>query len=320
VRDLSGGLRRNSAILLAFVVAAVLFLFGSIYATDFASYAHIRTILITASFTGFVGVGQTLCMLTGGIDLSIPSVLAGAALVTANLANGVTARLTWVIPLVLVAGVVVGLLNGLGVAYAGVPPIIMTLGMSGAIQGLLLIYTNGGFASSPPESIVNFVTGHTLGIPNDVLVWAAVSTVTIIALSWAVFGRKLYAVGTNPVAAFLAGINVRRVLLVPYAVSGLTAALAGVLLLGFYGQAFSDMGNDFLFSSAIAVAVGGASILGGRGHYVGTIAGAIVLTLITADLDVLSLGTSAVDISYGIILLAAVYLGGRKLGRRRVAG
>ena len=106
----------------------------------------------------------------------------------------------------------------------------------------------------------------------------------------------------------------------PYAVSGLTAALAGVLLLGFYGQAFSDMGNDFLFSSAIAVAVGGASILGGRGHYVGTIAGAIVLTLITADLDVLSLGTSAVDISYGIILLAAVYLGGRKLGRRRVAG
>jgi ribose transport system permease protein len=320
MRDLSGGLRRNSAILLAFVVAAVLFIFGSIYAVDFASLAHIRTILITASFTGFVGVGQTLCMLTGGIDLSIPFVLAGAALVTANLANGVTSRLTWVIPLVLVAGMLVGLLNGLGVAYAGVPPIIMTLGMSGAIQGLLLIYTHGGFASSPPESIVNFVTGDTVGIPNIVLLWAAVSTVTIIGLSWAIFGRKLYAVGTNPVAAFLAGINVRRILVVPYAISGLTAALAGVLLLGFYGQAFTDMGNDFLFSSAIAVAVGGASILGGRGHYVGTIAGAIVLTLITADLDVLSMGTAAVDIAYGIILLAAVYFGGRKLGRRRVAG
>jgi ribose transport system permease protein len=312
-----GLLRRNSAILLAFVVAGILFGFGSIYATDFSNVAHIRTLLITASFTGFVGVGQTLCMLTGGIDLSIPSVLAGAALVTANLANGNTAPLIWVVPLVVVAGAAVGLVNGLGVAYGGVPPIIMTLGMSGAIQGLLLIYTNGGFASSPPESIVNFVTGDTFGIPSDVLVWAAVAAGTILVLSWSVYGRKLYAVGTNPVAAFLAGINVKRVLVVPYLVSGATASLAGVLLLGFYGQAFVDMGNDFLFSSAIAVAVGGASILGGRGHYVGTIAGAIVLALITADLDVLSLGTSAVDISYGVILLVAVYFGGQRLGRRR---
>ncbi len=317
MNDLSGMLKRNSAILLAFVVAGVLFAFGSVYATDFSSPAHIRTLLITASFTGFVGVGQTLCMLTGGIDLSIPSVLAGAALVTANLAKGDTGPLLWIIPLVLLAGAAIGLVNGLGVAYAGVPPIIMTLGMSGAIQGLLLIYTNGGFASSPPESIVNFVTGDTLGIPSDVLVWVALAAVTIIVLSWSVYGRKLYAVGTNPLAAFLAGVNVKRVLVVPYVVSGATASLAGVLLLGFYGQAFIDMGNDFLFSSAIAVAVGGASILGGRGNYVGTIAGAIVLTLITADLDVLSLGTDAVDISYGVILLVAVYFGGQRLGRRR---
>lgn len=314
--DLPVFVRRNSAIVLAFVVAIVLFIFGTIYTTDFASYAHIRTVLITASFTGLVGVGQTLCMLTGGIDLSIPSVLAGAAFVTANLADGSTARLAWVVPLVIVGGAVFGLVNGLGVAYASVPPIIMTLGMMGAIQGLLLLYTNGGFGATPPNSIINFVTGDTLGIPTDVLVWAGVAAITIILLSWSVYGRKLYAVGTNPVAAFLAGINVKRVLVVPYVVSGATAAVAGVLLLGFYGQAFSDMGSDFLFSSAIAVAVGGASILGGRGHYVGTIAGAIVLTLMTADLDVLSLGTSAVDISYGLILLAAVYFGGRRLGGR----
>ena len=261
---LGSALRRNSSIVLAFVVAVALFLVGTGQATDFASVAHVRTILITASFTGFVGVGQTLCMLTGGIDLSIPSNLAGAAVITAFLANGSADKLVWIIPLVIGVGAVIGLINGLGVAYAGVPPIIMTLGMNGAVQGLLLIYTHGGLVSSPPQSLINFVDGDTLSIPNTVLVWIAVAAFATVLLSWSVFGRKIYAVGTNPVAAYLAGVNVKRVLLVPYIISGMSAALAGVLLLGFYGQAFTNMGGDFLFASAIAVAVGGASILGGR--------------------------------------------------------
>ena len=250
-------------VVLAFVVAVALFLVGTGQATDFASVAHVRTILITASFTGFVGVGQTLCMLTGGIDLSIPSNLAGATVITAFLANGSADKLVWIIPLVIGVGAVIGLINGLGVAYAGVPPIIMTLGMNGAVQGLLLIYTHGGLVSSPPQSLINFVDGDTLSIPNTVLVWIAVAAFATVLLSWSVFGRKIYAVGTNPVAAYLAGVNVKRVLLVPYIISGMSAALAGVLLLGFYGQAFTNMGGDFLFASAIAVAVGGASILGG---------------------------------------------------------
>lgn len=308
-------LRRNSSIALAFAVAVLLFLAGTAQAADFAGIAHVRTILVTASFTGFVGVGQTLCMLTGGIDLSIPSNLAGAAVLTAFLANGSTVALVWVVPLILCAGLVVGLINGLGVAYAGVPPIIMTLGMNGAVQGLLLIYTNGGLVASPPQSLINFVDGNVLSVPSNVLLWVAVAALATVLLSWSVFGRKLYAVGTNPVAAYLAGVNVKRVLVVPYVISGMSAAFAGVLLLGFYGQAYTDMGDDFLFASAIAVAVGGASILGGRGHYIGTVAGAIILTLITANLDLLSLGQDAVDISYGLILLCTVALASFRLGR-----
>jgi ribose transport system permease protein len=313
-------IRRNSSIALAYVVAVVLFLVGTGQATGFASPAHIRTILVTASFVGFVGFGQTLCMLTGGIDLSIPSTLAGSAVVTAFLANGSTGALIWIIPLVMAGGAFIGLINGLGVAYAGVPPIIMTLGMNGAVQGLLLVYTNGGLVSSPPTSLINFVDGDTLGIPNTVLIWVVVAVLATVLLSWSVFGRKLYAVGTNPVAAYLAGVNVKRVLLVPYIISGMSAAFAGVLLLGFYGQAFTNMGDDFLFASAIAVAVGGASILGGRGHYIGTVAGAIILTLITANLDLLSLGQDAVDISYGVILLLTVFLASFRLERRARQG
>lgn len=315
-----GTLRRNSSIVLAFVVAIILFLVGTAQATGFASVDHIRTILVTASFVGFVGVGQTLCMLTGGIDLSIPSVLSGAAVVVAYLANGSTGALIWIVPLVIVAGAFIGLLNGLGVAYAGVPPIIMTLGMGGAVLGLLLVYTNGGLVPSPPESLINFVDGDTFAIPNMVLIWIVVIVVVTMMLSWSVFGRKLYAVGTNPVAAYLAGVNVKRVLLMPYIVSGMSAAFAGILLLGFYGEAYTNMGDDFLFASAIAVAVGGASILGGRGNYIGTVAGALILTLITADLDLLSLGQAAVDISYGVILLLTVLLAGLGLERRSKRG
>jgi ribose transport system permease protein len=309
-------LRRHSAIVLAYVLAAVLFVAGTIQATGFASYEHTRTVLITASFVGLVGFGQTLCMLTGGIDLSIPSNLAGAAVLTAFLANGNSSHLIWIVPLVIGLGMVVGLINGLGVAYAGVPPIIMTLGMNSAIQGLLLIYTNGGLASAAPPRLVNFVNGDTLGLSTMLLIWVAVMIVATVMLSASSFGRKLYAVGTNTRAALLAGIRVRRVLVVPYVVSGAGAALTGVLLLGFLGQAFVNMGDEYLFSSAVAVAVGGASILGGKGHYIGTVAGAIILTLIAANLNLLSLGESAIDISYGVILLATVYLATIRLGRR----
>jgi ribose transport system permease protein len=309
-------LRRNSSIVLAFVLAGVLFVAGTIQTTGFASYEHTRTVLITASFVGLVGFGQTLCMLTGGIDLSIPSNLAGAAVLTAFLANGSSAGLIWIVPMVIGLGMVVGLVNGLGVAYAGVPPIIMTLGMNSAIQGLLLIYTNGGLASAAPPALVNFVDGNTLGLSTMLLIWIGVALVGSVLLSLTAFGRKLYAVGTNARAALLAGVRVRRVLVVPYVVSGASAALTGVLLLGFLGQAFVNMGDEYLFSSAVAVAVGGASILGGKGHYIGTVAGAIILTLIAANLNVLSLGESAIDISYGVILLATVYLATVRLGRR----
>jgi ribose transport system permease protein len=310
VTAILGILRRNSPILMAFVLAGVLFIAGTVQASGFASYDHVRTVLITASFIGFVGFGQTLCILTGGIDLSIPGTVAGSAVLTAFLANGNSSALVWIVPLVIGLGIVIGGLNGLGVAYAGVPPIIMTLGMNSAIQGLLLIYTNGGFAAQPPQGLIGFVDGDTVSLSTTLLLWIAVAVVASILLSWSVFGRKLYSVGTNPVAAYLAGINVKRILVVPYVVSAVGGALTGVLLLGWLGQAFVNIGDTYLFSSAVAVAVGGASILGGRGHYLGTVAGAIVLTLIAANLELLSLGTSAVQISYGVILLITVYLAG----------
>jgi ribose transport system permease protein len=317
VTTLAEFFRRNSTIVFAFLLAGVLFAAGTVQATNFASYLHVRTILISASFVGLVGFGQTLCMLTGGIDLSIPATVAGAAVLTAFLANGHDGELLWIVPLVVGIGAIVGLVNGLGVAYAGVPPIIMTLGMNSVIQGLLLIYTNGGFASAPPQGLINFVNGNSIHFSTQLEIWIAVTIFATILLSWSTFGRRLYAVGTNPVAAYLAGTNVRRILVVPYVVSAIGGALTGVLLLGFLAQAFVNIGDEYLFSSAVAVAIGGGSVLGGRGHYIGTVAGAIILTLIVANLQLLSLGTAAVQISYGLILLGTVFLASIRVGGRR---
>ena len=152
-----------------------------------------------------------------------------------------------------------------------------------------------------PNSLAGFLVG-------PLVLALAVAALATVLLSMTTFARKLYGVGTNRAAARLAGVNVKRVLVVPYVVSGAGAAVTGVLLLGYLGQAFITMGDVYLFSSAVAVAVGGASILGGKGHYIGTVAGAIILTLITANLNLISLGTSAIDVAYGVILLGTVYL------------
>ena len=301
-------LRRHQPIVLSYVIVLVLFVAGTVHSSDFASSNHIRDILIQASFIGIAGLGQTLCILTGGIDLSVPWTLTGSAVLTSVLANGQTSRLPWIIALVVGLAILVGLFNGIGVAYAGVPPIIMTLGTNGALQGLLLVYTNGGFSSTPPRALTTFVTGNTLGVPTDLLIWGFVILLGIILLSWTTFGRRLYAIGTNRTAAYLAGVPVKRVLVIPYVVSAVGAALSGLLVMGYNGQAFLSMGDPYLFTSAVAVAVGGASILGGQGHYIGTVAGALILTLVAAILPLFGLATADIQISYGVILLLTVLL------------
>lgn len=309
-------LKRNTAILLSYLTVIALFVGGTLYTSGFGSGNNVRTLALQASFIGIIGLGQTLCILTGGIDLSVPWTLTGAAVLTSILANGDAARLPRVLAIVLGLAVLVGLFNGIGVAYAGVPPIIMTLGTSGAVQGLLLVYTQGGISSFPPPSLNRFVLGETLGLPNQLWIWVGVVAIGTVLLSFSTLGRKLYAIGTNRRAAYLAGVNVRRVLVVPYVVSAVGGAATGVLLMGYIGQAFLTMGDPYLFASAAAVAVGGASILGGDGHYVGTIAGAMVLTLFSALLTLFSLGTGWLLISYGAVLLVAAYLASLKLSRR----
>lgn len=306
---MSSFLTRNRLILLAYLGMVVLLLITALFSPGFLSESNLRSTLVLAAFVGIVALGQTFVIIGGGIDLSIPWVLNSAAILMTLLCAGQDLPLIWVAPLILAGGAAIGLINGVGVAIFGVPPIIMTLAANVILQGLILVYTGGSPTPSAPELIKFLAVGRLGPIPVIVLIWGALALVASLLLSKAAFGRHLYALGSSATVAEFSGVPTARTIILTYVTSGLSAALAGMLLTGYSGQAYLGMGDPYLFTSIAAVAIGGASILGGSGHYLGTIAGALVLTILTGLLPALNLSSGALLVVYGAVILLTVSLG-----------
>ena len=301
--------------LYGFIAAVVIFAVGNQLHPGFASAAGVKTVLVVASFTAIVAAGQTLVILVGGIDLSVPWVLNAAAAMLAVTAAGSDSRAVWAIPLTLATGLVIGLVNGIGVSLLSVPAVIMTLGMNGIVQGLTLGLT-GGFTcancSSPaPPSVHTAVYGTVFGIPGQLYILAAVAVVMTLVLSYMGFGRRIYALGNNAWASYLSGVNVKLVTITLYGLSGLFAAMAGILLMGYGGKATLGMGDPYLFESIAATVVGGVYILGGRGHYLGSLAGAICLTAIVSLALAENMPDYGRSIVYGVVILVILLVYGR---------
>ncbi len=301
-------------IVYGFVAAIALFVLGDILKPGFASASGIQQILQVSSFVGLVAAGQTFVILVGGIDLSVPWVLNAAAIVL--ISQSAHGGLLVGIVLALVLGVACGVVNGLGIVLLGVPAVVMTLGMNGIIEGLSLGVTHGltcgGCTKPAPTSLINLMTGKTLGIDTSLLIWLALILIVSFVLSFTTFGRRVYAVGNSERVAHLAGVNVKLVTVSLYALSGLFAALAGIALTGFGGSATLGMGDPYLFQSIAAVVIGGTYILGGRGSYLGTVAGAIVLTALVSVLLAQNAPDYARDIVYGVVILVILLLYGRQ--------
>jgi ribose transport system permease protein len=216
------------------------------------------------------------------------------------------------------------MINGVGVAVFGVPPIIMTLAVNVILQGLILVFTGGSPTPPSPPLIEYLAVGRIGPIPVIAFLWAALAVIAWVLLSKAPFGRHLYALGTSAKVAEFSGVPTTRTTVLTYTISGLTAAATGILLTGYSGQAYLGMGDAYLFTSIAAVAIGGASILGGSGHYIGTIAGALVLTILSGLLPALNLSSGALLVVYGVVILLTVALGSERfadlgsilLGRR----
>ena len=297
---------RNRSIVLAYIIAVVMFLITSAFSPGFASPNHVRELLIEASFIGVVGLGQTFVILGGGVDLSIPWTLNAVASVMTELANEHNGPLAWVLPFVLGLAALIGLCNGIGVAVFGISPIIMTLGMNVIVEGALLIYMVGTQPNKTPPLIVTFALGTLGPVPVDTLIWLGLTVIATILLSRTAFGRRLYAVGTSRMVSEFSGVNVVPVIVGSYVISAVSAGIAGILYTGFIDQAYLGMGEPYLFASVAAVAVGGAPILGGSGHYIGTVAGALILTVLSGLLPILNLDPGALQIIYGVTILLTV--------------
>ena len=253
---------------------------------------------------------QTLAMLTGGIDLSVGMVASMAAYIVATQSTGQGDAVAIVIALV--AAAIVGLANGIGVGIFRVHPLIMTLGMTLVVLGLLNVYqlanVQGGVRL--PAIIVELGSGTIGGIlPMNLLVFAPIAIVIILGLRRSGFGRLLFAVGDNPVAARLSGVRAWQVLIALYVLSALLAGIAGFLVAGLTKTASLSLVEQSVLPSVAAAVIGGTSIMGGRGGYSGTIVGALILTVLTTLLVVLGAPEAIRQILFGamIVAVAAAY-------------
>ena len=299
----------------AILLAIALHVLGSILIEGYSSEFTVRSMLVLASLLGVASIGQTLVVLIGGIDLSTPFVIGFANVVAAQL-YGDGMNFVLVCAIVGVLALVIGAVNGALSSTLAIHPLIVTLGVGTAIQGAVLLWTAGFPTGSAPETVTKFVSigGHAGPLP---VPWLVPSFLVVIAIMSVVlartpFGRRLYAVGSNPRAAPYALISPRAVWTTTYALSALFAAAAGVLLLGFTGSAYGDVGQPYLFQTIAAVVIGGTTLVGGRGGLIGTAAGALVLIEINTLLIGLGLSPAMVEAALGVLIVALVSLYGRE--------
>jgi ribose transport system permease protein len=308
--------RIDTATVSAFGCIVALLLLGSLYSSSFLSPEYLLQQLKVASFLGVIATGTMLVILLGHIDLSVPWVVAvGGMMATAATGWG-PAGAALAIPVGVGCGVLLGLVNGAGVAYLRLPSMIVTLAVNAIAQGLMVVHT-GGFApqdaSTPAMRLIATGDGL-LGIPNALIVWALVGAAAVFVLSRTVFGRVVYAIGNRERAAYLSGARTRRVVLAVFALAGGLSAFGGVLLAGYASKAAQAMGDPYLLPAIAAVVLGGTSILGGRGNYLGTVAGVILITLLQSILSVMQIEEYGRHLIYGGLIVTMLLVYGRGRG------
>ncbi|HTN52169.1 MAG TPA: ABC transporter permease [Anaeromyxobacter sp.] len=296
---------RDLGILLAFL--GVLGLLVAISPQAFARPANLINVMKQASINGVLAMGMTFVIISGGIDLSVGSIVALGGVVAASLAHPGEYPLALAVVAPIAAGAVVGALNGVSVAYGGIPPFIVTLASMTAVRGVALILARGApvfGVSRPFELIATGFVGDTL--PYLVVYFLLVTAACAFVLSKTVFGRRVYAVGGNEVSASVSGIDVAAIKIGVYTISGALAGLAGLLLASRTISGNPTAGVAYELDAIAAVIIGGVSMSGGVGKWYGTIIGALFIAVIGNGLDILNVSSYYQLIIKGLIIFFAV--------------
>ena len=293
----------------------VLLILGEAASPGFATPGQIVKLLTIAALLGIVAAGQNLVILGGreGIDLSVGAVISFGAVVAGNIMQGSDSMVAVAILGATGVGLGIGLINGIGVTILRIPPLVMTLGMLGVVQGALVAMTRGIPSGNAAPVLSNFITQPVLlGIPGILFVWAAVGLFMAWLLSRTAFGYRIYAIGTNEHAAALTGVSIRRMRIGLFGLSGMFAGLTSVFVLGYTGNSFIGVGEQYMLPSIIAVVLGGTPLSGGQGSYTGTMAGAFLLVILQSILITLKMEEFGRQIVFGITLLVLMLFYGRQ--------
>lgn len=290
-----------------FAVIVLYLIFGLISPAMFKTN-QMFNILQVAAFLGTITIGQTIVILTGGIDLSVSGVVTLVNIVFASVMNGQPEQTLPAILICIILAIAVGFINGVCVSIFKITPLIMTLAMDSILFGAALVYTGGAPHGFVTEGFAQIGQGSILGFPMSAIVWLVIAVMMVIVTQKLNFGRRLYAVGANPDAARLMGIHVGYVIIVSYILSSLMACFCSILLTAYINLPSLGIGRQYQFASVAAAVVGGASLTGGVGSIIGSIGGALFITELNSFTNIIRVSPGVQFFLQGFIIAASVLL------------
>ena len=294
--------RESGGILVLLILTALLILTTN----TFLTLTNLDNLVRQVAVFAILSVGQLFVILTGGIDLSVGSVLGLSGGVTALLlANGVPIPITILVGLLV--GLVVGLTNGLLVSRLSLPPFIATLGMLGVARGLVLLLTGARTIAPLPDSFTAIANGFFLGLPSLFWILVIVALIASFVLARTVFGRYVYAVGSNAESTRLSGVPVNLVLLAVYSISGILAGFAGILTSSRLGAGIPTAGTGYELQAIAGAVIGGASLSGAKGRTAGAVLGALIMGILANGGNLLAIDPFYQQIAIGLLIILAVY-------------
>lgn len=297
-------IQKFGILIILLAICAVL----SIVTPSFLKFSNFMNVLRQVSITGLIAVGMVFAIATGGIDLSVGSITGVVAMVAASLAHPGEHSLPFILIMGCLTGIAAGLLNGIIIAYGDVPPFIATLGTMTSLRGVAMLYNDGRPINDLSDEYTSIGGGMIGSIPIPVIIFLVVIVIGFIFLNYSKFGRHVLAVGGNEVAAKVSGINIRRVKLMVYAITGFAAALSGIVISSRVMSGSPSAGEGYEMDAVTACVIGGASLSGGEGSVLSTIIGALIVGVVNNGLDLMKVSSYWQQVVKGLIVILAVLI------------
>ncbi len=284
----------------------------SFISSNFLTVTNLLNVVRQIAVNGILAIGMTIVCLTGGIDLSVGSIVAFSGIIAAGLLRDTSYPIIVIVLAAVAVGAVCGLYNGYFVAYWNAAPFVVTLSMMTIARGLTYVYSDGRPISNLRTEFLTIGKGSIAGIPIPTLILAAVFILGSIMLSKLKFGRYVYAVGGNENAAMVSGINVKRIKMMVYVLSGIACGIAAIILTARVSAGLPQAGESYELDAIAATVIGGTSLSGGRGRLWGTIVGAVLLGIVNNGLDLLNVSSFYQQIVKGLIILGAILIDSKR--------